>query len=306
MTHLFVGLGNAGSAILNALLEYKEVKKAKPIVIMSQSESDNAKIEAPLESAKSVDFAFLFASFSDSSISHHVAEILSAQNIKTLFWGVLPASRREEEKAIISAYQSLEKLKEYVNSFIIVDNQRIAHHPNYKEFYPRYNRYIASCAADILAGIHVKKSPAKSETQSLHIDEVVQALSFDNEPGYVAVSRASELTKGLPGYIVPFIRHKPLDLRTLLRVSQEKFSVSDAPIGCEKSVCFLSVPKFYTRSGSGDKKLIEEFLLTYSKESHLAVSATTGNMAAVTNLFTYKFEQLGRLRDIRGSAHEEI
>ncbi len=33
MTYLFIGIGNAGGAILNALLEYNEVRRAKPIVI---------------------------------------------------------------------------------------------------------------------------------------------------------------------------------------------------------------------------------------------------------------------------------
>ena len=307
MKPLFVGIGNAGSAILNALLEYKEVKKVKPIVILPKSKGgEEDTVAATRTAAKSVEFAFLFAGFSDSDITASVVELLDEQNIKTLFFGILPANRREEREEILSAYQSLENLKEYTNPFIIVDNQKIAHHPNYKEFYPRYNQYIASCIADILAGIHVKNSPAASELRStLHIDEVVKALSLDDGPGYVAVSRASELTKGLSGYVFPFMRHKPLDLMTLLRVSLEKFSVADAPIGCEKSVSFLRVPDYYVRSGSVDKKLIEDFMLTYSKESHLAVSTTKRNMAAVTTLFTYKFEQLGRLRDIRGFADEE-
>lgn len=314
MRYLLVGLGNAGNAILNALLEYKEIKSAKPkpVIILLRSESEGVdKIATALERAKGggVDFALLFTGFSNSNNSNiSAAEILNDQKIKTLFIGILPANRREEQEEIVSAYSSLEKLKAHVNSFIIVDNQRIAHHPNYKEFYPRYNRYIASCLVDILAGIRVKEMANVSGAQSarLPIEEVVKALSFNAEPGYVAVSRSSELTKGLMGYIVPFTGHKPLDLRTLLRVSLEKFSVSDAPIVSDKSVCFLRVPDYYVRSGGVDKKLIEEFLLTYSKESHLAVSVTGRNTVAITNLFVYKFEQLGRLRDIRGVAHEAI
>jgi len=299
MTHLFVGLGNAGSGILNALWEYKEVRRTKPIVIMPKSgNGETDKIEAMLKNAKEVDLAFILSGFSDSS-NITAAELLADRCKKPLFIAVLPANRREERDAIISSYHSLDTLKEHVKSFILVDNQRIAHHPNYKEFYPRYNKYIAACLVDILAGIQVKKPQT-----ILHVDELENALSFGDDPGYVALSRTSELTQGLMGYIFPFMKHKPLDLRTLLRVSLEKFSVSDVPIGCEKSVSFLRVPDYYVRSV--DKSLMEDFMLTYSKETHLAVSTTRRNMAAVTNLFIYKFEQLGRLRDIRGFAYGEI
>jgi len=59
MTHLFIGIGNAGGAILNALLEYKEVRRAKPIVIKSkpepEKESDKEdKIEATLKKVKGI------------------------------------------------------------------------------------------------------------------------------------------------------------------------------------------------------------------------------------------------------------
>ncbi len=193
----------------------------------------------------------------------------------------------------------MEKLKEHVNSFIIVDNQRIAHLPNFEDYYPQYNRYIASCIADILIGMEEKQL-------SMPMAEVIKALSFEDEPGYVALSRASELTKGLWGYIFPFLKHKPLDLRTLLHVSLDKLSVSDAPIGCEKSISFLRVPEYYIRSRSIDRELIEEFILSHSKECHLAVFTTRRNIAAITNLFTYKFDQLERLREIRGLAYERV
>ena len=308
MTYLFIGIGNAGGAISDALLDYKVVRRAKPIVLKTKPESDKGdKIEGPLKELKGVDFALLFSSLGESTIIPHIAEILAGRNIKIVLVGILPAHRREKREKLIQAYYSMEKLKEHVNSFIIVDNQRIAHLPNFEDYYPSYNRYIAAGIADILTGTSPPGSPSDSERQlSLHLDEVVKGLSFDDEPGYVALSRASELTKGLWGYIFPFLRHKPLDLRTLLRVSVEKFSVSDVPLGCEKSVSFLQVPEYYVRNRSVDREQVEEFMLSYSKEFHLAVNITKRNIAAITNLFTYKFDQLERLREIRRLAYEGV
>ncbi len=311
MTYLFIGIGNAGGAILNALLEYKEVRRAKPIVIKPEPEPEKEsnkddKIEETLKKVKGVEFAFLFSGLSDCNITPRIAETLTGLNVKTFLVGVLPATRREKREERINAYYSMEKLKEHVNSFIIVDNQRIAHLPNFEDYYPRYNRYIASCIADILTGTSRPGSLPEGMQLSMPMDEVVKALSFDNEPGYVALSRASELTKGLGGYIFPFLRHKPLDLGTLLHVSLDKLSVSDAPIGGEKSISFLRVPEYYIRSKSVDRELIEDFMLSYSKECHLAVFTTKRNIAAITNLFTYKFDQLERLREIRGLAYERV
>nr|QNO52982.1 tubulin-like protein CetZ [Methanosarcinales archaeon ANME-1 ERB6] len=308
MTHLFIGIGNAGGAILNALLEYKEVRRAKPIVIKPEPEKESDKddkMEATLKKVKGIEFAFLFSGLGDCNITLHIAETLTGLNIKIFLVGVLPANRREKREELINAYYSMEKLKEHVNSFVIVDNQRIAHLPNFEDYYPQYNRYIASCIADILIGTSRPSSLPEEMQLSMPMDAVMKASSFDNKPGYVALSRASELTKGLWGYIFPFLRHRPLDLRTLLHVSLDKLSVSDAPIGCDKGISFLRVPEYYIRSRSVDRELIEEFLLSHSKECHLAVSTTRRNVAAITNLFTYKFDQLERLREIRGLAYEK-
>ncbi len=302
MTRLFIGIGNAGRAILNALLEYKEVRRTKPMVIKPESGKERDKedkIATTVKKEKGIEFAFLFSGLGVRNTTLHIAETLTGLNIKIFLVGVLPAKRREKREELINAYHSMEKLKEHVNSFIIVDNQRIAHLPNFEDYYPQYNRYIASCIADILIGMEEKQL-------SMPMAEVIKALSFEDEPGYVALSRASELTKGLWGYIFPFLKHKPLDLRTLLHVSLDKLSVSDAPIGCEKSISFLRVPEYYIRSRSIDRELIEEFILSHSKECHLAVFTTRRNIAAITNLFTYKFDQLERLREIRGLAYERV
>ena len=308
MTYLFIGREDAGGAILDALLKYREVRRTKPLVITSKSERGEEKnIEETLKNTQQVDLAFLFAELAGNDVTPRLAEILAEKKLKTVLIGVLPASRREQREQEIPAYHSMEKLRNHVNSFFIVDNQRIAHLPNFEDYYPSYNTYIASCIADILMGISPPGSPSESSMQVfLPLDELVKALSFEDEPGYVALSRASELTKGLWGYIFPFLKHQPLDLRTLLRVSLEKFSVSDAPMGCEKSVSLLQVPDDYLRNRSVDREQIEEFMLTHSKECHLAVSTTKRNRAAVTNLFTYKFDQLERLRAIRRRANEGI
>jgi hypothetical protein len=303
MTYLLVGIGKTGGAILNPLLEYKEVKSAKPIVIKPQPGGDKVnKIEAALKVVKDVKFAFLFAGLGDSTIKPQIAEMLNGKKINVILVGVLPAERREKKEVSIDAYYAMENLKEHVNTFMIVDNQRIAHLPNYKDYFPRYNRYIASCLADLLIG--TSQSRSLSEELQLSMDDALKALSFGDMPGYVALSRASELTKGLWGYIFPFLMHKPLDLGTLLHISLDKLSVSNAPIGSDKSITAIQVPEYYIKNKKVDKGLIEEFMHAYSKESHMTVALTKRNIAAVTNLFTYKFDQLERLREIRRLAYE--
>lgn len=303
MAYLLIGIGNAGGAILDPLLEYKEIKSAKPIVIKQQAGNDTAnKISAALKVVKDIKFAFLFAWLSDSNITPQIAETLSGQKIKVVLVGVLPAERREKKEVLIDAYYAMENLTEHVNTFMLVDNQKIAHLPNYTDYFPRYNRYIASCLADLLIG--TSQSESLPEEMQLSMAEALKALSFGDTPGYVALSRASELTKGLWGYIFPFLMHRPLDLGTLLHIAMDKLSVSNAPIGCDKSITAIQVPEYYIKNKKVDKGLIEEFMLAYSKESHLTVAITKRNIAAVTNLFAYKFDQLERLREIRRLAYE--
>ncbi|RCV63584.1 Cell division GTPase FtsZ [Methanophagales archaeon] len=303
MTYLLIGIGNAGGAILEPLLEYTEIKNANPIVIKSQPDADTAnKIDAALKEVKNIKFAFLFAWFGDNSIIPQIAETLSGREIKVVFVGVLPAERREKREVLIDAYYAMENLTEHVNTFMLVDNQKIAHLPNYTDYFPRYNRYIASCLADLLIG--TSQSESLPEEMQLSMDGALKALSFGDTPGYVALSRASELTKGLWGYIFPFLLHKPLDLGTLLHIAMDKLSVSNAPIGSDKSITAIQVPEYYIKNKKVDKGLIEEFMHAYSKESHMTVAITKRNIAAVTNLFTYKFDQLERLREIRRLAYE--
>ena len=307
MTYLFIGIGNAGEAISDALLDYKVVRRLKPIVLKTVPErAKEGTIEATITEIKGVEFAFLFSDLSNDNISPHLAELLAGRTIKIILVGILPANRREKRVNLKNVYYLMDKLKEHVTSFILVDNQRIAHLPNFEDYYPSYNRYIASCIADILAGTSPSGSLPEEAQSSLQLADVVKALSFEDEPGYVALSRASELTKGLWGYIFPFIRHKPLDLGTLLRVSLEKFSISDAPLGCEKSVSFLQVPEYYIRTRSVDREQVEEFMRSHAKECRLAVYLSKRNIAAITNVFTYKFDQLERLRELRGLAYEGV
>jgi hypothetical protein len=306
MGYLFIGIGTAGEALLDALLDYKEVRRAKPVVIKAQAGSERDTLEKRLKEVKDIKFAFVFSGLDENTLTPCAAATLKELKMKVSLVGVLPVNRRDRREELIHAYHSMENLKEHVNTFVIVDNQRIAHLPNFEEYYPRYNQYIASCLADLLVGTS-QPSPISGATEwSMPIDRVIKTLSFDNEPGYVALSRASELTKGLWGYVFPFIKHKPLDLGTLLHVSLDKLSITDAPKSCDKSITAIRVPEYYVRSKKVDTDLIEDFMRSYSQECHLTVCTTRRNIAAVTNVFTYTFEHLERLQEIRGLANEGI
>jgi hypothetical protein len=308
MTHLFIGSGPAGEAILDALLDYKAVKRARPRVLTADPENENGdRAEETLKALKGIDFALILSGLEGSDLIPRIAEILTGLNIPILLVGVIPAKRRERSEKLAAAYRSLERLEEHVRTVLIVDNERIAHLPNYEDFYPGYNQYIASCIADLITGAAAPGSASGSEEVSaLHMGEMFKLLSFDNEPGYVGLSRASELTKGLWGYIFPFLHHKPLDLRTLLRVSLEKFSVSDMPLSCEKCLSLLHVPDYYISNRRVDREQVEEVLHAHAKEYRLAVFPAKRNIASITNLFTFKFDQLERLRELRRLSHETV
>ncbi len=308
MPPLFIGLGTAGEALLGALLEYRAVRRAKPQVLRTVDDREGEDgVAGALARLKGAEFALLFSALGASDRPPRIAEQVNGLNIPVMFVGIVPATRREQHETLSGAYHALEQLKEHVRTVLIVDNERIAHLPNYEDYYPGYNRYIASCLADLLVVTAPAGSAAVSDgSSSLHLEEVVQLLSFEDGPGYVALSRASELTKGLWGYILPVLRPKPLDLRTLLRVSLEKFSISDIPMGCEKSVTLLQVPAYYIRSRSVDREQVEEVLRSHAKECRLAVVATKRNIASITHFFTFKFDHLDRLRAIRRFADEGL
>jgi len=308
MPPLVIGLGTAGEALLDALLEYRAVRRAKPQVLRTGNDREGEEgIAGALARLKGAEFALLFAALGASDRPPRIAEQVNGLNIPLLLVGILPATRREQEETLSGAYHALEQLKEHVRAVLIVDNERIAHLPNYEEYYPSYNRYIASCLVDLLAVNAPAGSAAVSDgSSSLQLAEVLRLLSFEDGPGYVAVSRASELTKGLWGYILPVLRPKPLDLRTLLRVSFEKFSVADIPLGCEKSLSVLLVPEYYRRNRSVDREQVEEVLHAHAKECRLVVGTTKRNIASIMHCFTFKFDHLDRLRAIRRFADEGL
>lgn len=306
MPPLFIALGTTGEAMLDALLEYKAVRRAKPQVLRSGTEREGEdSVAGALTTLTGAEFALLFSALGTSDRPPRIAEQVNGLNIPLLLVGILPATRREQHETLSGAYQALEQLKEHVRTFLIVDNERIAHLPNYEDYYPGYNRYIASCLADLLA-VTAPVGSAAVPDAGLQLEEVMELLSFEDGPGYVAVSRASELTKGLWGYILPLLRPRPLDLRTLLRVSLEKFSISGIPAGCEKSLSLLQVPDSYMRSRSVDREQVEEVLRSHAKSCRLAVGTTKRNIASITHFFTFQFDHLDRLRAIRRFADEGL
>ena len=103
MTYLFIGIGNAGGAISDALLEYRGVRRLKPTVLKTNPERDKEdKIEVTLKEIKGIDFAFLFSGLSNGNITPRITEILAGQNIKIILVGILPASRREKREKLIN------------------------------------------------------------------------------------------------------------------------------------------------------------------------------------------------------------
>lgn len=311
----------AGEAIQSY---YKELKE-----ILQNRMQDGIKQKTP--------FVFIFLGLgggTGSGISPFIAKAIKyiSNKVKIIAVVVLPAHRKKNiasknkkdldkdesgDRQSWNAFYTLNRLKKYVDSFILVDNHRLAYLANLESYFPRYNDYIAASIVDLVAGVLLEKiDPSKYNIGMpvIDINDIITATSFDIkgekvEPGYAVLGRASELTKSLAGYFFPFFGYKKIDTLMLLQVAIEKLSVADFSIGaCEKNLALLRVPAFYLKHSKkgADLKSIEQAMLQYSKmnESHIGVSLTKRNIASLTILYTFKFEDLKRLRMIEELAHD--
>jgi hypothetical protein len=265
--------------------------------------------------AEHVPFSILFLSFGGGTgcgAAPYVAKALkelSEENMRIIVVGVLPAANQMLE-AWNTRY-GINELKKYTDSFILVDNERIAYRADYEALYPKYNDYVAASIVDLTAGILLEKiDPSEHEISPPVIDmnDVITATSLNGESCFATLGRTSMMSRSLPGYFIPIGEHKEIDTLTLCRLTVEKLTVANVdPAKTVKNLALLKVPPYYLKKeGRLDVKQLKEFMLERSVlgESHLGILLTKRNLVSLTTLFTHKYDDLDRLREIEHLAEE--
>lgn len=277
-------------------------------------------------------FAFIFLGLGGGTgcgISSFIARALkelTEQKIRIIAVAILPGAKEAldvggeieyGDRQSWNATFGINKLYDYVDSFILVDNQKIAYRPDFESLYPKYNEYIATSIADLTAGVLLENvDPSKYDFNPPVIDmnDIITATSFDiggrnPEPGFAVLGRSSVMSRGLFQYFIPVGGHKKIDTLTLSRITAEKLTVSNINLeSAHKNLALIRVPPYYLKSEKNriDTKYIEEFMLSNSKlhECHLGISLTKRNLISLTTLFTYKKEDLDRIREIADLAEK--
>lgn len=245
-------------------------------------------------------------------ISPYIAKALkelSKGGMKVIIIGVLPAAGDKLEAW--NTWYGINKLKEFADSFILVDNQRIAYRPDFVSLYEPYNDYIAAGITDLIMGTLLEKIDPSKYTFGLpviEIKDIITATSFDGEPGFAALARTSNISRSLFKYFIPIGAHKEIDTLTMCRIAVEKLTIADVdPAEAQKNLAVIRVHPYYLQEEKRlDLKNIVDFMRDHSKmdEYHLGVSLTRRNLVSLATLFTYKYDELERLKEIEKHAEE--
>ncbi len=303
-------------------LEKPKQKKSKnPENPDIENEEKREKIDLP--------FAFLFFGLGGGTgcgISPHLARALKeyTNKVNIIAVGVLPATRRNivkspdqtddesSDRQAWNANYGIMRMKDFVDGFIIVDNQRISFETNMESMYLGYNDYIATCIADLISGLILERIDPKQYPELnppvIDMNDILTALSFDHkgrgrEPGFASIGRASAITNDLLNYLIPLNKNKKIDTLMLARLAAKKQSLSNINLNeCQKNLALIRAPPGYLKKSDIriNTRGIEEFMVKNSKlnECHLGVSLTKRNLVSLTTLFTFEKEQIPRLNEI--------
>lgn len=247
-----------------------------------------------------------------------VAKVLKEMNIPVIAVVVLPANH-EGGLTAKNAVESLNILTDYVDSIILVDNQKLAYAESAESLFQQYNEYVAKSLRDIVIGTALERiNPGDFEGYAPVIDlkDMIAATSFflgkKQKPGFACIGRASEKTRDLLHYIIPLRGHKEIDVisllyRTFMKLSLEDMKVEEA----EKNLVLLRIPPTYlTKKGKVNTNMAKTIMEERTRlgETHFGVALTRRNLATTTVLLTYRPNQLSRLHSLSqlASQYEDI
>ncbi len=212
-----------------------------------------------------------------------------------------------------NAMFGLDRLEKVVDGFILVDNQRLAFAGDAENHFPEYNAYIARALNELISAhrldaLRVSQDAANPKTPDL--GDVVTALRVgdDRKPGYASLAWAAMPTKGFVGHLLPFATRHSVDASTLLEMALLKQSVagmkpSERP--AERIFSVLRVPQGMARKAGRLPRTLEmqERLATMARvQPYCCATTAKASMASLTLLFTYRRDDIVRLRELRSAA----
>lgn len=243
-------------------------------------------------------------------------------NIPILAITVLPATK-EGGQLTRNAWRCIRKLTEHVDGIILVDNEKLTNKKNIEYHFPQYNRYIARCITDMIAGIIIEKIDLTKlkfgrEFKDIDFKDIVNTSSFQfdgkNKPGFAVIGRASRQVRGLLFYM-PVISKFPLGYRSIewkdmLKEAMSGLSLELKDIELEKSMKNLvniRLPDHYLKNEAKfDTESIKNYMQQYSRIGWriLGISRTKRYLASITVLLTFQPNELQRLIEIEEAARK--
>ncbi len=246
-------------------------------------------------------------------------------DIPIIVIAVLPASGEGKEGGHLAwnAWRCIKKLSEQVDGFILVDNEKLSHKKSIEYHFPKYNRYIARCITDLVAGLIIEKIDLSKlkfgrEFKDIDFNDIVNTSSFqsngENKPGFAAIGRASRQVRNLAFYM-PIISkfsmgYSSMEFREMLReaMSSLTLEIEDFELGnAMKNLVNLRVPDYYLEKEDRlDTSSVKSYMQQYSRTDWriLGISRTKRDLASITVLLTFLPNELHRLLEIEDIARK--
>lgn len=263
-----------------------------------------------------------------SGTSPFVAQALKElYDIPIIAIAVLPASGGGKEgiHLTFNAWRCIKKLSQYVDGFILVDNEKLSHKKSMEYHFPKYNRYIARCITDLVAGIIIEKIDLSKlkigrEFKDIDFKDIVTTSSFqsngENKPGFAAIGRVSRQVRNLAFYM-PLVSKFPSGYRNLEFREMITEALSSLSLNLEeheygnamKNLANLRVPDYYLeKENLLDTEAIKNYMQQYSRTGWriLGISRTKRNLASITVLLTFLPSELNRLLEIEDMARKYV
>ena len=245
--------------------------------------------------------------------------------IPVLVIAVLPGSRdaKEGDHLAWNAWRCIQQLSEHVDGFILVDNEKLSHKKNIEYYFSKYNRYIARCMNDLIAGIVIEKIdlstvPFGGEFKDIDFIDIVNTSSFqsdrENRPGFAAIGRASTQVRNL-AYYMPVISklsrgYSSIDVVGLLEQAMVSLSLEIEESDLEnamKNLVNVRVPDYYLEHEDRlDTKTIKKYMEQYSSTGWrmFGLSRTKRDLVSITILLTFMPNELQRLLELEDTARQ--
>lgn len=245
--------------------------------------------------------------------------------IPVLVIAVLPGSRESKEGDHLAwnAWRCIQNLSEYVDGFILVDNEKLSHKKNIEYYFSKYNTYIARCINDLIAGVVIEKIdlstvPFGGEFKDIDFNDIVNTSSFqsngENRPGFAAIGRASTQVRNL-AYYMPVISklsrgYSSIDVMEMLEQAMGSLSLEIDKSDLEnamKNLVNVRVPDYYLEHEDRlDTKTIKKYMEQYSTTGWriFGLSRTKRDLVSITVLLTFMPNELQRLLELEDTARQ--